>query len=84
MYRFFVSLKHESGGFRMHDDGEVDVRGTYTVIAIASLLNILTPELSRGVADFAVSPVLSCPALRWMILNAGVSPFIVFQSWDLH
>lgn len=38
----------------MHDDGEVDVRGTYTVIAIASLLNMLTPELSKGVADFAV------------------------------
>lgn len=38
----------------MHDDGEVDARGTYTVIAIASLLNMLTPELSEGVADFAV------------------------------
>ncbi|CAN0587638.1 unnamed protein product, partial [Ectocarpus sp. 12 AP-2014] len=50
-----MSLKHASGGFRMHDDGEVDARGTYTVIAVASLLNMLTPELSEGVADFAVS-----------------------------
>lgn len=39
----------------MHDDGEVDARGTYTVIAVASLLNMLTPELSEGVAGFAVS-----------------------------
>ncbi|CAN0040253.1 unnamed protein product [Pylaiella littoralis] len=54
LYRFFMSLKHASGGFRMHDDGEVDARGTYTVIAVASLLNMLTPELSEGVADFAV------------------------------
>ncbi|CAN0221848.1 unnamed protein product [Ascophyllum nodosum] len=54
LYRFFVSLKHPSGGFRMHDDGEVDARGTYTVIAVASLLNMLTPQLSEGVADFAV------------------------------
>ncbi|CAM9480395.1 unnamed protein product, partial [Ectocarpus sp. 8 AP-2014] len=53
LYRLFMSLKHASGGFRMHDDGEVDARGTYTVIAVASLLNMLTPELSEGVADFA-------------------------------
>eukprot|EP00752_Nemacystus_decipiens_P003891 g3573.t2 len=54
LYRFFMSLKHASGGFRMHDDGEVDARGTYTVIAVASLLNMLTEELTEGVADFAV------------------------------
>eukprot|EP00903_Cladosiphon_okamuranus_P013427 g12507.t1 len=53
LYRFFMSLKHASGGFRMHDDGEVDARGTYTVIAVASLLNLLTDELTEGVADFA-------------------------------
>ena len=55
MYRWFLSLK-KSGGFRLHVDGEVDVRGTYTVIAVAALLGILTPELVEGAADF----VLSC------------------------
>ena len=30
----------------MHEDGEIDVRGTYTVVAVAALLNMLTPELS--------------------------------------
>lgn len=54
LYRLFVSLKHASGGFRMHDDGEVDARGTYTVVAVASLLNMLTPELAEGVAEFSV------------------------------
>ena len=34
---------------------EVDVRGTYTVISIASLLNLLTPELTAGVADYLLS-----------------------------
>ena len=55
MYSFFMSLKHSSGGFRMHYDGEVDSRGTYTVIAIARILNILTAELVEGAAEYLVS-----------------------------
>ena len=39
----------------MHDDGEVDVRGTYTAIAVAALTNVLTPELVKGVAEYAAS-----------------------------
>jgi protein farnesyltransferase subunit beta len=55
MYSFFLSVKdHPSGGFMMHTDGEVDTRGTYTVIAIARLLNILTPQLIEGVAEYVV------------------------------
>eukprot|EP01035_Chromulina_nebulosa_P022853 gene22853-29597_t len=45
-------MKDASGGFRMHHDGEVDCRGTYTVIAIARICNILTPELTEGVVEF--------------------------------
>jgi protein farnesyltransferase subunit beta len=55
MYRYFMSLKTPSGGFRMHDDGEVDTRGTYTVLAIARILNILTAELTEGVAEYLLS-----------------------------
>lgn len=40
------------GGFRVSKDGEIDTRGTYTICAIASLLGILTPELSRGAGDW--------------------------------
>ena len=39
----------------MHDDGEVDTRGTYTVLAVARLLNMLTPELVNGVAEYLIS-----------------------------
>ena len=38
---------------------EVDVRGTYTLLAVARLLNILTPELCGNSADF----VRRCPKI---------------------
>jgi len=39
--------------FRMHHDGEIDVRATYTMMAVASLLQIDTPVLaSASAADF--------------------------------
>lgn len=56
MYNFFLSLRHPSGGLCIHKDGEVDSRGTYTIISIARILNILTPELTAGVAEY----VLKC------------------------
>ena len=52
IYKFFLSCRDPSGGFVMHEDGEVDSRCTYTVVAVASLLNILTPELTHGTADY--------------------------------
>ena len=55
MYSFFLSVKHASGGFRMHHDGEIDTRGTYTVLAIARIMNIMTAELIEGVAEFLLS-----------------------------
>ena len=55
MYSFFLSVKDASGGFRMHHDGEIDTRGTYTVLAIARILNMLTAELIEGVAEFLLS-----------------------------
>jgi len=63
LHDFFLTMKvwmkdngRNYAGFRMHKDGEVDCRGTYTVLAVARLLNILTPELVDGVADF----ILAC------------------------
>lgn len=39
--------------FRMHHDGEIDVRATYTMMAVASLLKFDTPLLaSPSAADF--------------------------------
>ena len=52
LYKWFLSMKKKNGGFMMHDDGETDVRASYTVIAIAKLLNLLTLELQEGVAEY--------------------------------
>ena len=46
MYNHMLNMKTPCGGglgFRMHKDGEVDTRGTYTALAVARILNILTP-----------------------------------------
>eukprot|EP01041_Mallomonas_annulata_P004546 gene4546-9019_t len=56
MYNFFMSIKEPRGqGFRMHIDGEVDTRGTYTVLAVARILNIMTPELCEGLVPYLLS-----------------------------
>jgi len=67
LYTWFLSLRQDYSitlpngkvvkrvGYRMHHDGEVDVRGTYTVLCIAKLLNILTEELCAGVAEYVAS-----------------------------
>ena len=54
IYKFLLSLKHEDGTFGTEDGSNSDVRSTYCAISVASLLNILTPELERGVVDFIV------------------------------
>ena len=43
-----------TGGFRVQPDGELDVRGTYTVLAVCHLTGLLdaAPELAAGAADF--------------------------------
>lgn len=56
MYKFLLSLKCENGSFRTTLDMENDIRSTFTAVLIAYTLNILTPEITRGVSDY----VLSC------------------------
>ena len=56
LYCFIKSLKSDSGGFRMHQNGETDMRGTYCAMAVGSLLGILTDELTDGVTEY----ILSC------------------------
>jgi prenyltransferase beta subunit len=54
---FIISLKDpNSKGFRMHKDGEVDIRGSYTALTVAKLLNIFDDEVTAGVAEH----VLDC------------------------
>ncbi|KAK4392999.1 protein farnesyltransferase subunit beta [Sesamum angolense] len=56
LYAFLLRMKDASGGFRMHDGGEVDVRACYTAISVASVLNILDDRLIQSVGDY----ILSC------------------------
>ncbi|KAI0220903.1 CAAX farnesyltransferase (FTase) subunit beta, partial [Massospora cicadina] len=52
LYTWFLSLKQGDGSFRMCHGGEIDIRATYCVLACASLLNLVTPELVSGMGAF--------------------------------
>ena len=56
IYRFLMRCKVDNsrgpGGFRVSRDGEVDTRGAYTVLSVASLLNLLTADLTAGVGEW--------------------------------
>lgn len=52
MYKWFLSLKQPDGSFLVSHDAEVDVRGLYCLLVTATLLNLLTPELLKGVPEF--------------------------------
>jgi protein farnesyltransferase subunit beta len=54
LHDWFLTLKLPNGSFSAGTDLEADSRSTYCVIAVASLLNMLTPELTAGVADFLI------------------------------
>jgi protein farnesyltransferase subunit beta len=51
-YRWLLSLKQDDGSFVMHKGGEVDTRAVYCAFTIASLLGILTTELTQGTAEW--------------------------------
>ncbi|ODV84983.1 hypothetical protein CANARDRAFT_28715 [[Candida] arabinofermentans NRRL YB-2248] len=52
IYRWLLSLKQEDGSFVMHHNGEVDTRAVYCALCIASLLNILDDQLTRGTSEW--------------------------------
>ena len=52
LHALFLSLRAPSGGFRVQPDGEADVRGAYTVLAVCDLLGILSPAVRAGAAEF--------------------------------
>lgn len=72
MYDFFMSLKQPDGSFLVSHDAEVDVRGIYCLLAVATLLNILTPELLAGLPEF----IVSCQTYEGGFGNAS------FPEWD--
>lgn len=57
LYRWMVTLlDKKTGSYRMHTDGEVDVRASYTILCSATLLGIASPTLCQdNVAEFIQS-----------------------------
>ncbi|KAJ2775006.1 CAAX farnesyltransferase (FTase) subunit beta [Coemansia nantahalensis] len=66
MHRWLMTMKRPDGSFEMHAGGEVDVRGIYCALVVASLLNIMTPELVAGSAEFIA---------RCQTCEGGIGPF---------
>ena len=50
-----MSLKQPDGSFLVARDSEVDVRGIYCLLCVATLLDLVTPELIEGTAEFIAS-----------------------------
>jgi hypothetical protein len=53
LYIWLLSLKQrDTGSFRMQHDGEIDVRATYCVMAVAKLLHICTDTLTVSAMNY--------------------------------
>ena len=50
-----MSLKQPDGSFLVSEHSEVDVRGIYCLLCVATMLNIVTPELIAGTPEFIAS-----------------------------
>ncbi|CCE62530.1 hypothetical protein TPHA_0C03780 [Tetrapisispora phaffii CBS 4417] len=53
---WLLSIKQKNGGFKTSFTvGENDTRGVYCALSIASLLNIITPELTENVLEYLIA-----------------------------
>ena len=52
LYEYLMRMRTDDGAFKMHDGGEVDIRGVYCALSAARLTNIVTPDLVKGTAQF--------------------------------
>ncbi|ETB57427.1 hypothetical protein YYC_04325 [Plasmodium yoelii 17X] len=56
LHSYILQLKCKDGSFRLHKDGEIDMRGTYCAISVCSMCHILTKKIKKNVAKY----ILSC------------------------
>ncbi|CCC68666.1 hypothetical protein NCAS_0B05820 [Naumovozyma castellii] len=55
IYKWLMELKQPDGGFKTClEVGETDTRGVYCALEVASLLNLMTVELTEGVVEYLV------------------------------
>ena len=52
MHSFLLRMKQSDGSFSVCADGECDTRGVYTAIAVASLLGLLSSQLTASTVDY--------------------------------
>ncbi|KAJ8309223.1 hypothetical protein KUTeg_014097 [Tegillarca granosa] len=52
---FLWRMRTAEGAFKMHDGGEVDIRGAYCAASVARLTNIITKDLFDGTLEWIVS-----------------------------
>ncbi|KAF5270211.1 hypothetical protein FQA39_LY08425 [Lamprigera yunnana] len=55
LQRFLCDVKLNDGSFAMHLGGEIDIRGVYCALSIATLTNIYTNKLFEGTAEWVIS-----------------------------
>lgn len=47
-------MKQPDGSFKLHRDGEIDIRGIYCALAVASITNILDEELAANAESWLI------------------------------
>lgn len=54
-----LSVKKENGSFEVHRGGEIDVRGSYCALSVASITNILDDILVENTASWVIRCIIS-------------------------
>lgn len=54
MKQFLKEMKQPDGSFKLHRDGEIDIRGIYCALAVASITNILDEELAANAESWLI------------------------------
>ncbi|KAK8735797.1 hypothetical protein OTU49_005318 [Cherax quadricarinatus] len=52
LQEFLWEMHNDEGAFRMHEGGEVDIRGAYCAVSVARLTNVYTDQLFSGTAHW--------------------------------
>ncbi|XP_067681772.1 protein farnesyltransferase subunit beta-like [Haliotis asinina] len=55
LHKFLMRMRMPDGSFKMHDGGEVDIRGAYCAASAARLTNIATKELFKDTSSWIAS-----------------------------
>lgn len=55
LHAFLMKMRSVEGAFKMHEGGEVDIRGAYCAATVAKLTNVITVEMFDGTPEWIVS-----------------------------